>query len=434
MMNLTSLKKAFASFDCTQIFIKELSENDNSKNQIYFGPSFAALNIFPNKGIEPAKSNSNAIFYAPLDFFWMNENGELNSAPNTRMILYPQYPEVRLSGFLKGVESAPSDLMTSRRAGRLLFLGVTSNSMIIAYITDPDTPLAREFRSLKLSPNAGVFSSLPCKIKGKDNPKKIIISALKRIHNLGWIKSKRLLSGGGITECRSSNCGGYTLEAELGITPNGFSEPDYCGWEVKQHSVADFTKYQSSVITLMTPEPTGGFYHDAGVHEFLRKFGYKDKKGRKDRINFGGVHHANIQHSQTKLTLKLVGYDFPKNRIIDEQGGIALVTEENEIAALWAFSGLMRHWKRKHTQAVYVPSIMRKKPFQQYYYGNIIRLGIGTDFLKFLNAINLQKIYYDPGIKMEKASAGQQIKRRNQFRIKSSDLIYLYDNHEFVTL
>ncbi|MBK6989645.1 MAG: hypothetical protein IPH33_16245 [Bacteroidetes bacterium] len=24
------------------------------------------------------------------------------------------------------------------------------------------------------------------------------------------------------------------MEAELGIKPNGFSEPDYLGWEVKQ--------------------------------------------------------------------------------------------------------------------------------------------------------------------------------------------------------
>jgi hypothetical protein len=31
----------------------------------------------------------------------------------------------------------------------------------------------------------------------------------------------------------SSNCGGYTLEAELGATPNGYSEPDFMGWEIK---------------------------------------------------------------------------------------------------------------------------------------------------------------------------------------------------------
>ena len=95
-----------------------------SKNQVYFGPNFTALNLFPNKGIEPAHSNNNAIFYASLDFFWLNEQGELSPAPNTKMILYPQYPEVRLSGFLKGSESAPSKLMSIRTRGRYLFLRV----------------------------------------------------------------------------------------------------------------------------------------------------------------------------------------------------------------------------------------------------------------------------------------------------------------------
>ncbi|MEO0062747.1 MAG: hypothetical protein RLZZ08_1307, partial [Pseudomonadota bacterium] len=34
----------------------------------------------------------------------------------------------------------------------------------------------------------------------------------------------------------------YTLEAELGITPNGIAEPDFQGWEVKQYGVRDFVR------------------------------------------------------------------------------------------------------------------------------------------------------------------------------------------------
>jgi len=34
-----------------------------------------------------------------------------------------------------------------------------------------------------------------------------------------------------VFKSRVSNRGGYTLEAELGITPNGYSEPDFMGWE-----------------------------------------------------------------------------------------------------------------------------------------------------------------------------------------------------------
>ena len=176
------------------------------------------------------------------------------------------------------------------------------------------------------------------------------------------------------------------------------------------------------------------YIHEAGVSEFLLKYRYPDKNGIVDRINFGGIHRANVRQVQTKLTLRLLGYDAQSNKIIDSQGGIALVTENDEIAALWAFSSLMVHWKRKHAYAAYVPSMIKKTPFQQYQYGNIIRLGTGTDFLKFLDALNMGKIYYDPGIKMEDASSTQKIKRRSQFRIKSIDLVSLYDNHEFVTL
>jgi hypothetical protein len=46
--------------------------------------------------------------------------------------------------------------------------------------------------------------------------------------------------------CEAPNCGGYTLEAELGITPNGYSEPDFLGWEVKQFGVANFARVNSA--------------------------------------------------------------------------------------------------------------------------------------------------------------------------------------------
>ena len=92
-----------------------------------------------------------------------------------------------------------------------------------------------------------------------------LLGELERIHQLGWIRSKRLDRRGNTVACEAPNCGGYTLEAELGITPNGYSEPDFMGWEVKQFGVSDFDRLGSAVITLMTPEPTGGIYKTHGV-------------------------------------------------------------------------------------------------------------------------------------------------------------------------
>ena len=90
--------------------------------------------------------------------------------------------------------------------------------------------------------------------------------------------------------CSARNGGGYTLEAELGISPNGYAEPDFMGWEVKQYGVRDFERYTAKrPVTLMTPEPTGGVYRDEGVEVFLHRFGYPDKAGKAGRINFGGV-------------------------------------------------------------------------------------------------------------------------------------------------
>ena len=80
------------------------------------------------------------------------------------------------------------------------------------------------------------------------------------------------------------------MEAELGIAKNSFGEPDFLGWEVKQFAVEDFERIESAKpITMMTPEPDGGFYKDADAESFIRKFGYADKHDKPDRLNCGGV-------------------------------------------------------------------------------------------------------------------------------------------------
>ena len=74
------------------------------------------------------------------------------------------------------------------------------------------------------------------------------------------------------------------MEAELGIPKNSATEPDFLGWEVKQHNVANFDRVEAGTITLMTPEPSGGFYKERGPEAFIRKFGYADKLDRADRF------------------------------------------------------------------------------------------------------------------------------------------------------
>ena len=44
-MTLVQLKGLFVAGGCKTLYAKPLSANDNSKNQVYFGPGFEALNV-----------------------------------------------------------------------------------------------------------------------------------------------------------------------------------------------------------------------------------------------------------------------------------------------------------------------------------------------------------------------------------------------------
>ncbi|MGD9641390.1 MAG: MvaI/BcnI family restriction endonuclease [Elusimicrobiales bacterium] len=430
-MDLAGIRRIFSDLGAIKVYGTELAENDNSKNQVYLGKNFQVLNIIPNLGVFPDSSPKETIFKAKLNFSWVNTNGTVSPAPHSKLILYPQYPEVRLSGFLSGCKNAPSELMAHRLRGRVLFLAVSTSGKIFGMVFPESASISAEFKSLNREPDAGVFVDLTC--SGADNSREALLRELTRINHAGWIKSKRLDGHGALGPCNARNCGGLTLEAELGVRPNSLAEPDFLGWEVKQHKVSNFNRFTSGIVTLMTPEPIGGFYGEQGAAAFVRKFGYPDRCGREDRLNFGGIHKAGERHPLTGLTLRLIGFDGDKGVIVKDSGGIALVTDSGEISALWPFAGLLTHWVRKHARAAYVPSLTQKEPLS-YMYGDKVRLALKTDFLKFLKAMNAGSVYYDPGLKIENLSTRPTVKTRNQFRIKSKEIGALYETVETVQL
>lgn len=439
-MNLQKLKRLFSDNGCEKIYVKSLSANDNSKNQVYLGGNFEVLNILPISAIttEEAGDWNRERFKAEIDFSWITDEGEVCFAPRAQLILYPKYPEVRFSGFLAGCKNAPSELMTQRLPERLLFLGVTKQAVdegrgaVFGYVSSPESESAKEFNALEIEEEVGLFKVFSSSHTGSN--RSALLEELYRIHKLDWIISKRLGKNGNIIPCRASNCGGYTLEAELGITPNGFSEPDFLGWEIKQFGVRSFDRLNSHVITLMTPEPTDGIYRSEGVEYFLTNYGYPDKRGREDRINFGGIHRVGERHTNTKLEMKLIGFDTDSNKIRNSNGRIALIDEQDNEAASWSFSSMLLHWNRKHNRACYIPSLCQITPERKYKFGDKVLLGIGADFQIFLKQMADGHIYYDPGIKMENVSTNPKIKQRSQFRIKSQFLDKLYTNSEVVIL
>lgn len=433
-MNLLNLKQLLAAEGCLKIYVKRLSPNDNSKNQVYLGGSFEIINVLPIKQIrsEEAGDWRRERFKAALDFAWIREDGNIYPAPHAQLILYPKYPEVRFSGFLTGCEKPPSELMAQRLTGRLLFLSVTDKGKILGYVAAADAGITQEFNQTIPDAGLGVFTVIDLPRVASNKSK--LLAELYRIHSLDWITAKRLDKNGNVMGCNSPNCGGYTLEAELGIIPNGFAEPDYLGWEIKQFGVKKFTHVNTAVITLMTPEPTDGVYKTDGVEAFLRQYGYADKKGRQDRINFGGIYKEGVSNASTGLKMQLIGFDTDSGKIRSTNGRIALIAKDGREAAAWSFADMIQHWNRKHNQACYVPSLSDTGVSRRYKYGSNVILGTGTDFQLFLQQIASGHIYYDPAIKLENATTKPVIKRRSQFRIKSRYLDQLYKNCETITL
>jgi hypothetical protein len=435
-LGLDDIRRMFRDHGAESLLCKVLPQNANSKNQIYVGSDISELGRIPTGDIKPYDSQSTKgggghgpIFRAPVVLSWITPQNTLAPAPESKFIVYPQYPEVRFSGFLKRCREAPSFLFDKAKRGatpdRLLFFGPRSDQTVLALAVPPESRAAREFRADNSFDSYGVFSVVPLRPDQQGNGRVLLLRDLCRIHRLGWIPSKRLRRGV-IVPCNATNCGGYTLEAELGISTNGTAEPDFHGWEVKARHVATFEKAGQSTVTLFTPEPDGGVYVKEGVNVFIRTWGYSDTKGRADRLNFGGVYKCGGDfHGRTGTKLVLDGYD-PKTGSFQADGAVRLVDRAGKEAASWTFAKLMDHWKWKHAQAAFVPYMGRSEPLS-YRYGSSVLLGQGAEFRFFLRAVCAGLVYYDPGIKLEGASTStSKAKKRSQFRVISKDLESLY--------
>lgn len=446
---ILSVKKLVDIFRCqgvVRIYYKQLSPNDNSKNQPYMAGHLSDLAFLPTGEISETTSASNKQknnkrrikYLVALDFKWLSSDGKLFPAPDAKLIYYPQYPEVRLSGFLSKTQFDNGGWMDpykkGRSEGRVLFFGVKNTREIISYLAIPESRIAKEIETYPAVGISGVFNEILASEKKENlSSREVLISELARIHNKEWIGSKRLDADGNVKNYKAQNGGGYTLEAELGVIPNGIAEPDFMGWEIKQFGVKKCHLINSKPLTVMTPEPDGGFYLDQGAEAFVRKYGYsvEEKPGRYD---FTGRHFANKACEKSGMTLQTIGFDSETGTITDASGSIALLDASGNPASVWTFAKIMEHWKRKHAKAAYIPSLSTTANGQHrsYNYCSNVRLFTGTSFTKLLQAINDQQVYYDPGINIKNADTRPVTKRRSQFRIKSSELISLYDSLEDV--
>lgn len=423
--SVSALLKRFVDLGAVSAFAKSLAENDNSKQQIYLGGSFDILQMFPFDEIESFPSHKVPNYKARLRLRWVTEHST-EVAGGAQLILYPKYPEVRLSGFLRGCALAPSEFLqpvpTGKRKfnngpdGRILFFGITRDGETLAYLAPAESDLSKDFRTRQLTgeyQTRNVFHDLPLPTL---DTKAELLKRLAEIRDHGWHGSIRRNKAGEIIPYKARNGGGYTLEALLGIIPNGRAEPDFLGWEIKA--------YSGGRITLMTPEPDGGLYGNDGVECFVRRFG---RPTGEDTLYFTGTHRAGCRNETTKLTMSLRGFDATRGVITDVSGAIELLTDSGECAAAWSFNDLMLGWNKKHAQAAYVHYKARKDGDVAYRYVSPALLGVGTDFSRYLSAVSEGWVVFDPGSKVMAASTDRSsVKARSQFRMPLPQLAALY--------
>jgi hypothetical protein len=439
-VDLETILSMFRGNDATEVLYKVLPRNANSKNQVYLGGhDLSQFGKIPSGEMTAHLSTSEkngkheAVFQASLRFYWLDQQGTPWLAPEAKLIFYPQYPEVRFSGFLKGCKRAPSTLWSKEKRGqepgRILIMGIGRGKDILAVTLPPESPAARQIRASEPHESYGIFGILPMPGGGPTEGYRELVDRLSRIHQKSWVPSTRLDKQGRLVPCNASNCNGNTLESLLGIRSNGYSLPDFHGWEIKARQVTDADKPGASTVTLFTPEPTSGVYVDPGFEEFMRRHGYIDTKGRVDRLNFGGIYRVGTQaNPRTGLRLILDGFD-AETGACAPTGSVQLIDSKGLVAAAWPFIKLMDHWKSKHAHAAFVPSQQRLMPQRQYRYGRRVLLCEGAKFERLLKAINQGLVYYDPGIKLENASGPiPKPKKRSQFRVASKHLAALYES------
>jgi len=433
--DLDALLKFMQSLGAGRVLCKQLAENDNSKQQIYLGGSFDVLKLLPFQQIRDEPGIKRPNFKAGLHLNWISPTGAVEPALGAQLILYPDYPEVRLSGFLRGCSLAPSAMMqpvprdqrkhNNGPDGRVLFLGTGPGGQVFAFLAARGTAVAKEVEDILARGAAetiGVFHELRL---GSTAPRALLINRLRAIHKSGWHASRRLNSKGESMPYAAQNGGGYTLEALLGVRPNSEAGPDFMGWEVKA--------FGQDRITLMTPEPDSGFYGKHGVEAFLRKYG---RPIRGDTIYFTGTHKVGVVCPASRQTLQISGFDATTSKMVNVTGGIQLVDGRGVVSAMWTFAGLIAHWGRKHMAAAYVPYTKRMSALMpQYMYESPALLGEETEFARFLLALSRGQVIYDPGSKIEHVDdVKSRVKARSQFRISIRHLSELYAKFEAVQL
>lgn len=444
-LSVDEIEGMFRRRGCSEILVKALAgRQDNDKNQIYVASDLGQLGKLASGNVVGSDTSSRkpgasqkAKFTASMKMSWLAPTGD-SPAPEAKLIYYPQYPEVRLSGLIQGSPNPPRSLYVRSERGQesgrhLLIASNQESGHTFALLLPPEARAIPQLTPL-LGAAYAAFRLWTLGEEPNSTGRAALLNGLRRIHRMGWVPGQRL-STKGIIPYTAQNGAGYTLEALLGVSPNGRSEPDFHGWELKSHSIASLSSSPRGPVTLLTPQPSGGLY-TTDIQDFLRAVGHPTGIPP-HRYDFTGIHRVGaLPLPRSGTSLRLRGWD--TDRGIRDDGAVQLLNATNDVVASWAYDTLMTHWKRKHAQACYVPYVRRSAPGggYEYHFSKDLLLCTKATFLRLLTGFHAGQVYYDPGINMQRDSPGSQwrVKHRNQFRVGFQHLHDLYETHELVEL
>lgn len=420
-VELIKVIRAMRDAGAERVLLKQLAPNDNSKNQVYIGGSEVALRelrVDLGEAVLGTKS-----FQIAQRTAWIDDMGRVVPAPGTKVIFYPQYPELRMSGFASGVPGGFSgrDLLVRRDRGRSMLVGLTPTGWLL-WVGKPDPG---ELAGLTLSEVRGTPFFAVAE-RSSATPTEIWEELLGRVALLAAgpvLPSVRLDRDGVTTPTTPTNphAGGWAIEAALRVPVNASPGPDYAG-------LVELKGFSGSRISLMTPEPTGGVYaQPGGKRQFLERWGLPSCDGAK--VRFNGQHRLNEPKTSNPLTLRAVGWSDATPGRYDLDAQLRLIDESGSTAASWWLKDMHAKWLEKHDQALYIQYKREGAGFRVT--GRVYRC-TETDFRLFMLGLRAGSVIFDPGHSMELPSG--KVSPRSQWRTSRNLLLGLYGQVEELDL
>ena len=369
------------------------------------------------------------------DFRWISDDGREVPAKNTKMIIYPQYPEARLSGFdpVEG-HMPPSMSVQFTKANpdavRFLLLARRGTGDALGMmICQPSDQFVEEVKALPGASKSRVWKQLDLGVDASAELKALLSDVASRVHDGCRLdREHNILPFNGTQVC------GFTLEQALGIVPNSDKNGDFKGIELKTHT--------QKKLTLFTPEPDLGPYRD-DFNNFMRTYGYDDGKGS---FRLTGIHRVGVKCAKSGLTLRIDQYDPTKSLAsqTNKEIVVGLYTDDGTLAAGWSLPRMLNCWGAKHNEVVYIPAAKA---------ANMDQAKVEADFKytvtfseqvlwckrssadRLLQAIMKGTVFLDPAPKYVPDDP-KSTKRRSQWRINDirSAAADLYEHAETVRL